>query len=69
MVVPVYIDIEDLAGKFDITQEQVDQLCDNIAKTLAVRYAAALETEANNSLHQTRRIYTEAIQVVDTGKS
>lgn len=69
MIVPIIIDTTALSDQFSsITPEQIDNLCDNIAKTLAARYANQLETEANNSLHRTRKIYTENIHVVDSGR-
>lgn len=69
MVVPVIIDTSSLVEAYSsITPEQVDRVCDNIAKTLAARYASTLENEANAALHQTRKIYVQNIHVVDTGK-
>jgi hypothetical protein len=68
MIVPVIIDTNALTDQFDITPQQIDNLCDNIAKTLAARYANQLEQEANNALHQTRNIYIQNIHVADTGK-
>ena len=68
MVIPVIIDTSSLSEVYSITPEQVDNICDNIAKTLAARYASSLEQEANNELHQTRKTYIQNINVVDTGR-
>jgi hypothetical protein len=69
MIVPIIIDTTQILDTYSgITHEQVDAICDNIAKTLAVNYASQLEKEADKALHQTRRIYKENIRVVDTGR-
>ena len=69
MVVPIVIDTTALSDQFaSITSEQIDNLCDNIAKTMAARYAQQLEQEANRYLHRTRNIYVQNISVADTGR-
>jgi hypothetical protein len=68
MVVPIYIDTSSIAEAFPLDRESIDQICDNIAKTLAARYAQNLELEATHSLHQTKKRYIQAINVVDSGK-
>jgi hypothetical protein len=69
MIVPVYIDYTSITEKYSqLTHEQINTMCDNIAKNLARRYAEGLEVEANNSLHQTRKRYVQNISVIDSGK-
>lgn len=68
MIIPIVIDTQDLMRQFSITREQTDQICDNIAKTLAARYAQLLEKTAQNALHRTRQRYIRNIKVVDTGR-
>lgn len=68
MIVPIFIDTSSIAEAFPLDKEAIDKICDNIAKTLAVRYAQKLELEATHSLHQTKKRYIQAINVVDTGK-
>jgi hypothetical protein len=68
MIVPIFIDTSSIAEAFPIDKDAIDQICDNIAKTLAARYAQQLELEATHSLHQTKKRYIQAINVVDTGK-
>jgi hypothetical protein len=69
MLIPIFIDTSAIAEQFSgIDQEQIEAVCDNIAKGLAARYAIILTEEANKSLHQTRGRYTKAITVIDTGK-
>jgi hypothetical protein len=68
MIVPIYIDSSQIAEAFSIDNDTVDDICDNIAKTLAARYAQQLELEATHSLHQTKKRYIHAINVVDSGK-
>lgn len=69
MIVPIYLDTSSLLEQYSqLDQQSVDSICDNIAKTLAVRYAAQLELEAQHSLNQTRKRYIQAINVVDTGR-
>lgn len=69
MIIPIYIDTVSILEQYSsIDKQAVDSICDNIAKTLAARYASQLEIEANNSLNQTRKRYIHAINVVDTGR-
>lgn len=68
MIIPIVIDTIDLANKFSISRKQVDDVCDNIAKSLASKYAEKLESIANDSLNRTRKRYIENIRVVDSGR-
>jgi hypothetical protein len=68
MIVPIYIDTSSIAEAFPIDKDAIDQICDNIAKTLAARYAQQLELEATHSLNQTKKRYIHAINVIDTGR-
>lgn len=69
MIIPIYIDTSSIADAYNsIDKDAIDDICDNIAKTLSVRYAQQLELEATHSLHQTRKRYIHAINVVDTGR-
>jgi hypothetical protein len=69
MIVPIYIDTGAIMESFtSLDKDSVDKICDNIAKTLAARYAQKLELEATTSLKQTKKRYIHAINVVDTGR-
>lgn len=69
MIIPIYIDTGSIVEAYSsLDQDAVDKICDNIAKTLAARYAQKLELEATASLHQTKKRYIHAINVVDSGK-
>lgn len=69
MILPIIIDTSDLYSQFEgITRENIDNLCDNVAKGLAAGYARQLEQEAQQALHQTRKRYIESIKLVDSGK-
>lgn len=68
MIIPIVIDINDLRQQFSVNKEQIDDLCDSIAKSLAARYAQELEQQATDALHQTRRRYIQNIRVIDSGR-
>lgn len=68
MIIPIIIDGSALQQQFALSGEQIESICDNIAKTLAARYAQQLEQEANNALHSTRRRYIQNVHVVDSGR-
>lgn len=68
MIVPIVIDTSDLMRQFGVSHSQVDDICDNIAKTMAAGYAQALEKAAQRALHQTRQRYIRNIKVVDSGR-
>lgn len=68
MIIPIIIDTSDLMRQFSITRTQVDDVCDNVAKTLAARYAQTLEKAAQAALHQTRQRYIRNIKVIDSGR-
>lgn len=68
MIVPIVIDTADIMRQFSISRDQVDSICDNVAKTLAARYAQVLEQTAQQALNQTRQRYIRNIKVVDTGR-
>lgn len=69
MIFPVFIDASDLTSQFQgITIENIENLCDNIAKGLAAGYARRLEEEAQQALHQTRKRYIQNIRVIDSGR-
>lgn len=68
MLIPITIDTQDLMQKFSLTKEQVESVCDNIAKSLAASYARQLQQVANVALHQTRQRYVKNIRVIDSGR-
>lgn len=69
MVIPIFIDTASIVEQFEgIGKEQVDDMCDNIAKTLAAGFRERLVGEASTALHQTKRRYIDAVKVLDTGK-
>lgn len=69
MVIPILIDTASISEAYaNLDRQGIDDICDNIAKTLAARYASQLEQEAIHALHQTRKRYIRAINVVNTGR-
>lgn len=68
MLIPIVIDTVDLSRQFNLSAAQVEGVCDNIAKTMAARYAQTLEQAAQRALHQTRQRYIRNIKVVDSGR-
>jgi len=69
LIVPIFIDYSDLAAKFkSITKEQIDNLCDNVAKSLAASYYEVLVKKAERELNQTRDRYIKNISVENTGR-
>lgn len=67
-IVPITIDITHLAQQFKISRSQAEDVCDNIAKSMAASYARVLEKEANNVLKSTRERYVKNIRVIDSGR-
>lgn len=69
MITPIIIDTASIVENFSsITKEQIDDMLDSIAKNLAAGFAAKLEQNASQTLHQTKRRYINAIKLVDSGK-
>jgi hypothetical protein len=68
MIIPIIIDGSALQQQFALSGDQIESICDNIAKTLAAGYAQQLEQEANNALSSTRRRYIQNVHVVDSGR-
>lgn len=69
MIIPIFIDTSSLLEQFEgIGKDQIDDMCDNIAKTLVFKYKDQLIKEANTALHQTKARYINAIELKDTGK-
>jgi len=69
MIIPIFIDTQEMADKFSsIGKEEIDTICDNVAKALAASYYLVLIKQAERELHQTRRRYINAISVTDSGK-
>lgn len=67
-IVPIVIDTFDLARQFRIPRSEINQVCDNIAKTMAASFAKNAADTARNELHQTRERYIRNIRLVDTGR-
>lgn len=67
-IVPITIDITHLAQQFNISKRQAEDVCDNVAKSMASSYARTLEKEAQTALSRTRNRYIHNIRVVDTGR-
>lgn len=67
-VIPIIIDTFDLARQFNIPHRDVNQICDNIAKTMTARYAENLFENVRNTLHSTKNRYMRNIRVIDSGR-
>jgi hypothetical protein len=68
MILPIIIDTTSLMEQFtSLRREDVDRMCDNIAKGLAARFASKLEDTAKAELKQSRKRYINNIRVVDSG--
>ena len=69
MIIPIFIDTSEIVNKFsNIDKDTIENMCDDIAKSMAKSFAGKLEQEANLALHQTRRRYVNAINLVDSGR-
>lgn len=68
MIVPIEINTSDILSQFNIAEKDLDNMLDNIAKSLAVAYVSKLETQANNELHSTRQRYLQNIKLIDSGR-
>jgi len=68
MIVPIEINSSDITSQFDISEQEIENMFDNIAKSLAIIYYTKLESEAANTLHSTRARFINSIQLVDTGR-
>lgn len=66
--IPITIDTSDIINQFNVSQSQIDAMCDNIAKSLAMEFASELEEQARENLRRTRRRYIKNIRLVDSGR-
>jgi hypothetical protein len=66
---PIIIDTQDLCTQFtSITSENVDDMLNNIAKSLAVMFSDELTINAERELKSSRKRYIDNIRVIDSGK-
>lgn len=65
--IPIEINTDDITSQFDISQEQVTKLVDNVIKSIAFGYVETLETFVLKELHTSRDLYLSAISVTDDG--
>ena len=68
MIVPIEINSSDILSQYSVTDDQLQKMFDNIAKSLGVIYASKLENEASSALNSTRRRYIQNIRVIDSGR-
>lgn len=45
MIAPIEINVDDIISQYDVTEQQLGTMFDNIAKSLAMIYVAKLEKE------------------------
>lgn len=68
MLVPVIINTQDLLDQFYISETELENMCDNIAKSLALSFYYKWEQEVLTSLKSTRLQYLQNMRLVDTGR-
>lgn len=68
VVVPIEINTSDIFSQFNVKKEEVDNMLDNIAKSLALVYFAKLEEQVIGKLKSTRNRYLNNILLIDSGK-
>lgn len=67
MLIPIFIDTSSFVFT-NVSKDNIEKMCDNIAKGLAYSYSQRLTAEANNALHRTKKRYINAITLVDSGR-
>ena len=67
-MIPISIDVSEVAQEFQLVEEQVDDLKELSIKTITQEYARKWEQQANKSLGSTREIYKSAIQSTFRGR-
>lgn len=68
MIIPIVLDTQDIMQQFNVSQKQVEDICDNVAKSLAFSYNQKLQQIVQNTLHRTRARFLQAVKLVDTGR-
>lgn len=66
MIIPIVIDTNTITDQFVVSKENVLNLCDNIAKGLAVAYAESLKTEAIERMGIKGIRYANIVKVIDS---
>lgn len=66
-MISINFDPQPLIDAYSLSDEDVRNLIDHTVKEVTVRFAQALETEVNNTLHKARLEYISNINVVDEG--
>lgn len=68
MIVPIEINGSDIVSQFDVSEQQLETMFNNIAKSLAMIYVSKLENEAASELNSTKRRYIQSIRLIDSGR-
>jgi len=68
MVVPIYINQEDILSQFNMSQREVEGVIDSTIKEITASFASAWENEANSTLKSTRERYINNLKVIDEGR-
>ena len=61
MLVPISIDVSDLADEFSMSKEDIVLLIDNAVKAVSLRYWEAWQSQASNNLGSTRNRYLNSL--------
>lgn len=68
IIVPIEVNTSDILSQFDISDDQIQSMLDNIAKALGVVFVSKVENLAASELNSTRSRYLNAVKVIDSGR-
>lgn len=68
MIVPLIIDSSDILSQFYISKVELENMYDNIAKSITLQYYNQLENEVAGTLKSTRMMYLQNLRLIDSGK-
>lgn len=67
ITIPIDIDMSDLQAEFNLKNEDVLKLVDNVMSTIAITFANSLEAQAQKQLKKTKQRYLRSIQIHSEG--
>lgn len=67
MIVPIQIEMDDLAREFSLSQQDVDNMKSNIVQSIAVIFHENWRTQARMNLNSTRNLYMRSLVVGSNG--
>lgn len=68
MIVPIEINTEDILLQFNLTDEEIQTMLNNVVKGLGVVFVSKVELLAASTLNSSRERYLRALKVIDSGR-